>query len=214
MDNNSTVDLLIEMARKKRDEAAARMAQSQLRCQETEKKMGLLDQYLTEYHTRQRGLACTDAILLSNYRAFLERLESAAARQQTDLLMARRNPQRQIRRFRYQFQRMPGQGPDPAGSNGIRRCPQSQAGRRSGSNRGIHEARRYEIRAGCAPRQPCRVSVSGLPPGTARGRTFTCRRCLGASTASRRRHWAGPAHRDSGWDNGYPALHARISVRR
>ena len=91
MDDNSTVDLLIEMARKKRDEAAARMAQSQLRCQEAEKKMGLLDQYLTEYHTRQRGLACTDAILLSNYRTFLERLESAAARQQTDLLMARRN---------------------------------------------------------------------------------------------------------------------------
>jgi len=91
MDNNSTVDLLIEMARKKRDEAAARMAQSQLRCQETEKKMGVLNQYLSEYHTRQRGVGCTDAILLANYRAFLERLESAASRQQSELLMMRRD---------------------------------------------------------------------------------------------------------------------------
>jgi flagellar FliJ protein len=90
MSNSTTVDLLIDMARKKRDDAAARMAEAQAGCAETEKKLVLLNQYLSDYQARQRTTSSTDAVVLANFRAFLEKLESAVTHQHGAVQAARR----------------------------------------------------------------------------------------------------------------------------
>ncbi len=91
MNNTSTVDLLIDMAQKKRDTAARRMAEAMSRCAEAEKKMTLLKQYLADYQSRQRSVSSTDVVVLTNFHAFLDKLQAAIAHQQEELIGMRRS---------------------------------------------------------------------------------------------------------------------------
>lgn len=85
MQDTSTVDLLIDMARKKRDDAAQALAGANARHQEHGVKMRLLETYLAEYHERQRGLAATNVLVLANFHAFLAKLEVAVSQQRVEL---------------------------------------------------------------------------------------------------------------------------------
>jgi len=87
MAQNTTIDLLIDMARRKLDDAANHLADERVRQRNAESRLDLLNQYLTDYYERRRAVdgAATNVLVLANFRAFLSRLEDAVLQQQVEL---------------------------------------------------------------------------------------------------------------------------------
>jgi len=90
MDHSSPIAFLADLARKKRDDAASTLAHAQLRCQEAESRLALLQTYLGEYYDKRRGAQSTSVMALANSHAFTNKLELAITRQKVDVAETRR----------------------------------------------------------------------------------------------------------------------------
>lgn len=84
------IDLLIDIAQRKCDEAAAALAAALSRCQAAEDKLDLLNRYRGEYLNRRQGADLTCAGLLRNFSAFMDKLDDAIRSQTGALAEARR----------------------------------------------------------------------------------------------------------------------------
>lgn len=90
MDNSNPIAIVAEIARAKRDDAASALANAQLRCQESESRLALLQTYLAEYYDKRRLEQSTSVMALANSHAFTNKLELAITRQQGDVTEMRR----------------------------------------------------------------------------------------------------------------------------
>lgn len=89
------VDLLIDIARRKCDEASAELAGALSRCQAAEQKLELLRRYRSEYLDRRKTADMTCAGLLCNFSAFMAKLDNAISSQEGALTEARQSAARQ-----------------------------------------------------------------------------------------------------------------------
>lgn len=98
MARNGTIDLLLDMARQRLDEAAAALAQAQGQRRQAEQQLNLLRQYQAEYQNRRNTLGTTHILELGNFTTFLGNLDAATTQQgqrveQADATIALRRTQ-------------------------------------------------------------------------------------------------------------------------
>ena len=89
------VDLLIDIARRKCDEASAELAGALSRCRAAEQKLDLLNRYRCEYLSRRNPTDLTCAGLLCNFSEFMGKLDNAISSQAGALDEARQVAARQ-----------------------------------------------------------------------------------------------------------------------
>ncbi|MDH4192172.1 MAG: flagellar export protein FliJ [Betaproteobacteria bacterium] len=81
MKHAGPIEILIEITKKNRDQAAAELGAALAEQRQTEDKLAVLEGYLADYQSRARLARSTDASRLANLRAFTAQLESALAQQ-------------------------------------------------------------------------------------------------------------------------------------
>ncbi len=91
MASRTSMEQLVEMAKKKVDQAAKALAARHARERDAEAKLELLVTYRTDYSSRYGDAAAAgmENHLLHNFRAFMHKLEAAIAEQQAVLAEAR-----------------------------------------------------------------------------------------------------------------------------
>ncbi len=81
MNPATPLETLIEVARRSRDEAAARLGAALTHLREAEAKRETVEGLVADYRARARAAKVIDTVRLANLRAFMDRLETALAQQ-------------------------------------------------------------------------------------------------------------------------------------
>lgn len=108
MSRRPTIDQLIDYAQAKADDAARALGVLNGRVQEAEQKLQLLIQYRDEYFLRFREAAAQgiDNHRLGNFRAFMEKLDTAIAEQHKVVADARHGARNAQNRWQVEQQRL------------------------------------------------------------------------------------------------------------
>lgn len=87
MSTTQTFEFLIQLAVEKRDLAARALAGSQRQAEDAQRKLEMLTQYHRDYLARMHSgdvANATDLVRITNYRAFIDKLEKALLQQRRE----------------------------------------------------------------------------------------------------------------------------------